>query len=241
MSGAVRSSGPATISLDVRVDTGNEVLRYSDVLRTLEPAMRTAGELSLLLSLIAENGFAERDFERVDVELHVSGDEGWTLIERVDADRPVYRPGEDVVLKVLLRPRRGDPYERRLTLGLPSSLPDGDLILRVGGSESYHQWERDRLGMGMMPRSYEQLLSLIDRSKPGDTVIAQAFSENPGFSLSGKEMRGAPGRAGLAMASSATSGAFDPSAMALLSEDEITIDGHVAGFHELRISVRRRR
>ncbi|MBN2564396.1 MAG: hypothetical protein JXB46_01655 [Candidatus Eisenbacteria bacterium] len=239
ISGAARATGPATIWMSVRIDTGHEIVEYSDVLRTTEPAMRTAGELSLLLSVIAENEFAFREFEEVDVDVRVDDDAGWILIDRVDADRLVYRPGEDVVLRVRLRPVRGEPFERRLLLELPESLSEGQLTVRVGGAESYHLWERDRLGMGIVPRSYDQLLELIRRSKSGDTVIAQAFSERPGFSLLGDEMKGVPGKAGLAMASGATSGAFDPSAVSLLSEDEFAVDGHVSGYHELKLWVRK--
>jgi hypothetical protein len=241
VSGAVRQAGPATIWLDVRIDTGHEVVKYSDVLRTTEPSTRTAGELSLLLSAITENDFVRRDLEQIDLDVRVERDDEWTVIERVDADKPLYRPGEDIVLTALLRPFRGEPYERTLTLKLPESIPDGELTLRVGGAESYHLWERDRVGMGLAPRSYQQLLDLIRRSKPGDTVIAQVFSEKAGFSLLGGEMVGAPGKAGLAMATGAGSGAFDPTSLSLLSEAEITLEGHVSGFHEMKLTVRRER
>lgn len=238
ISSAVRSSGPATVSMTARIDTGHETIEYSDVLRTTEPATRTAGELSLLLSAITQNGFVERELESVELDIRVDDDDGWILIERVEAGRPVYAPGERAVLTVTLRAVRGEQFERELTLELPKSIPDGELLVRVGGAQSFYQWERDRLGMGMRPRTYRQLLELIGRAVPANSVVAQALSDAAGFSLSGAEIRSAPGRAELAMASSAASGAFDPAALALLSEDEIAVTGHVSGFHEFRLLIR---
>jgi hypothetical protein len=100
---------------------------------------------------------------------------------------------------------------------------------------SFHQWERDRLGFGLAPRSFEQLVDMIERAKPGNTVVAQLLSDSPGLSLSGDEMRGVPGRAGLAMAASTTSGAVDPATLSVLGQREFTVDNQVRGYFEMLI------
>ena len=50
-------------------------------------------------------------------------------------------------------------------------------------------------------------------------------------------MRGIPGRAGLAMASSATSGAVDPSALSVLCETEFAVENQAVGYYEMTIHV----
>ncbi len=237
VSSAVKASGPVTVDLSVRVDTGEELVEYRDVFHTTEPAMRCSGELSLLLSFLAENAFEEREFQGVELDVAVREGDFRTLISRVDADRKVYRPGDDVKLRVFMRPRRGDPFERELCLRIPEATTPGALTVRVGDAMSFHLWERDRLGTGAAPRSYEQLLNLIRDAKPGNTVVAQLLSDSPGLSLSGDEMRGIPGRAGLAMASSATSGAVDSSTFSVLREREFAVRGQVEGFYEMTVYV----
>ncbi|MFH1688866.1 MAG: SpoIVB peptidase S55 domain-containing protein [Candidatus Eisenbacteria bacterium] len=237
MSSAVKSSGPVTVELSARIDTGEELVDYRDVFSTSEPAMRCSGELSLLLSVLTENAFVERDLKSVELDVVVREGDLWTAIARVDADRSVYRPGDEVGIRVFLRPRRGEPFERELSLRLPDSLPTGTITLRVGDATSFHLSERDRLGFGAVPRSYEQLLELVRRSKPGNIVVAQLLSDSPGLSLSGMEMRGVPGRVGLAMVSSATSGAVDPSALSVLCEREFAVENQAVGFFEMTIHV----
>ncbi len=237
VSSAVKASGPTTVDLSVRIDTGKELVEYRDVFHTTEPAMRCSGELSLLLSFLAENAFEERKLRGVELDVAVREGDLRTAISRVDADRKVYRPGDDVKLRVFMRPRRGDPFERELCLRIPEATTTGALTVRVGDAMSFHLWERDRLGPGAAPRSYEQLLDLIRDARPGNTVVAQLLSDSPGLSLSGDEMRGIPGRAGLAMASSATSGAVDPSMFSVLCECELAVHGQVEGFHEMTVYV----
>jgi len=237
VSSAVKASGPVTVDLSVRIDTGDELVEYRDVFHTTEPAMRCSGELSLLLSFLVENAFEERELRGVELDVAVREGDFRTTISRVDTDRKVYRPGDDVKLRVLMRPRRGDPFERELNLRIPEATAPGALTLRVGDAMSFHLWERDRLGPGAVPRSYEQLLNLVRDARPGNIVVAQLLSDSPGLSLSGDEMRGIPGRVGLAMASSATSGAVDPSTFSVLREREFAIQGQVEGFYEMTVHV----
>jgi hypothetical protein len=237
VSSAVKASGPVTVDLSVRIDTGDEVVEYRDVFHTTEPAMRCSGELSLLLSFLVENAFEERELRGVELDVAVREGDFRTGISRVDADRKVYRPGDDVKLRVLMRPRRGDPFERELHLRIPEATTPGALTVRVGDAMSFHLSERDRLGAGAVPRSYEQLLNLVRDAKPGNIVVAQLLSDSPGLSLSGDEMRGIPGRAGLAMASSATSGAVDSSTFSVLREREFAVRGQVEGFYEMTVYV----
>jgi hypothetical protein len=237
VSSVAKASGPVTVELTARIDTGGEVVSYGDVFSTGEPAMRCSGELSLLLSVLEQNSFEDRPVRGVELDVNVREGILATFIARVDADRKVYRPGDEVRLRVFLRPVRGEPFERELTMRIPDTIPPGAVILRVGDALSFHLWENDRLGAGAAPRSYEQLLELIRESKPGNLVVAQLLSETPGLSLSGAEMRSVPGKAGLAMASSATSGAVDASALSVLAEGEFAVDGQASGFLEMALHV----
>ncbi len=237
VSSAVKASGPVTVDMSVRIDTGEELVEYRDVFHTTEPAMRCSGELSLLLSFLAENAFEERELRGVELDVVVREGDSRTVISRVDTDRKVYRSGDDVKLRVLMRPLRGEPFERELHLRIPEATTPGALTVRVGDAMSFHLWERDRLGSGAAPRSYEQLLNLIRDARPGNIVVAQLLSDTPGLSLSGDEMRGVPGRAGLAMASSSTSGAVDPSTLSVLREREFAVHGQVDGFYEMTLHV----
>lgn len=241
VSSAARSSGPAVVRLSVRLETGFGPIDYEDVFRTASPAQRAAGELALLLSLMEENAFADPMIDSVRIDVSVSDEDNWAALDRVEADRTVVKPGDELLLTLFLRHARGDVEQRALRLSVPEDVGDGKLLVRVGDSAGFHEWEAERLGPGLAPRSYEQLVDLVERSKPGNAVVAQLLSEEPGFSLMGNEVRGAPGRAGLAMMRGAASGAVDAASLAVVDEGEMRADRPVYGRHEFVVEVRSER
>jgi hypothetical protein len=235
---ALKSVGPSSIDLAVRLTTGDDVIEYATVFYTSDPAFRSGGELSSVMDFILGNEFEERGIVDARLEVAIRPERRTAVIERVEASRGSYEPGEEVVARVTLRKWQGEREVRTVSLRIPHTQDEGPVFLRVGGAESYHAWEEDRLGAGLAPRSFRQLVGLIDRSKPGNVVTAQLLVEQPGLSLEGRELTGLPGKAALAIASSTVSGTVDPTELSVVAEDELVLDRDVVGFHELRLIVK---
>jgi hypothetical protein len=238
ISEAAKSVGAATITLRAVVTTANESIQYENSFATEDPTFRTAGELGTLLDVLYDNAIEEVDPTGIEVDVAI--EEGLRRVEisRVEADRSIYRPGDTVRVALTLKEWQGPDSTELIDLALPASLTEGDVRLRVGGASAYHEWEAERLGEGLRPRSYVQLLDLIDRSRPGNTLVAEIVAPGPGVSLSGSEMRGIPRRAALALATSAMSGAVDPAEGVVVAHAEILLDSEVQGDHEIVLHVR---
>jgi len=234
-----RSSGRVTVELRVRIDTNAETVRYRDVFATVEPAIRLGSELSMLLTVLGDSGLAERTIESVSVDADFVEDWGWYAIERVSAERAVVAPGGEIVLHALLRPWRGDAVRRELRLPVPASADEGQLIVRVGGAAAYHEWDAERLGAGAAPRTYAQLVRLVETSKPGSVLAAQALSERRSLTVEGDEIGSLPGRAALAMGAGGSGGAGVPTEATVVSESFVELDDEVAGYHEIIVRVSR--
>jgi hypothetical protein len=238
VSEAGQGVGDATVTLRVVVSTANESIEYETLFATADPTFRPAGELGTLLDVIYDNAIEEVDPREIVVDVLVEQGLRRTEITRVEADRAIYRPGDTVRVRLTLSEWQGPDSTELIDLALPASLPEGDVRLRVGGASSYHEWEAERLGEGLRPRSYRQLLDLIDRSRPGNTVVAQIVAPGPGVSLSGSEMRGIPRRAALVLATSATSGAVHETEGVVVAERELLLGGEVQGRHEIVLHIR---
>ncbi|MBM3308145.1 MAG: hypothetical protein FJY74_07460 [Candidatus Eisenbacteria bacterium] len=237
----LRSVAPSSVELRARISTDAGPLEYAEVLHTQSPAFRVGGEIAALMDVVLANAFERREISSVSLDVAVLEEERWAAIERVSADRAVYRPGEDVLVSVTLRQWQGGRVTRTAALRVPPSTPDGRFVLRVASAQSFREGERQRLGDGLRPRNYEQLLSLVERSRPGNALVAQLLSDGPGVSLSGQEMRSIPGRAALAMARAATSGVVDRATAACVAESEIRIDREARGTMDVVITVARDR
>jgi hypothetical protein len=241
ISEVTKSAGPADVTLRIHIVTDEGEIDYANHFCSETPAFRSAGELATLMDVLLLNEFERREIERIELEVELDETRRWAAIERVNADRTVYAPGDIVRISVVLRDWQKGLTERTLELHVPESEQEGQLFLWVGGAQEYHDWESSRLGDGLVPRSYSQLADLIDRSRSEDTVVAQLLSPKPGLSLSGDELRGVPGRAVLAMASVAASGAAARSEMTVLAQDEFTHDRSVIGVHQIQLTVRTER
>jgi len=238
LSQAVFSAGRGSADLTLSVRTGDDVVEYATTFYTADLPLRAGGELAALMDFVFENSFEAREITSAELTVDVLGGRRQAFIERVDVDRPIYHPGDEVEVSIALRDWNGARTHESIRLTIPASLGEGPLLLRVGGADSYHEWEADRLGAGLRPRNFEQHLGLIERSKSGDVVVAQLVSGDPGLSLQGDELRDVPGRAALALGSAATSGAVDLVEYSLIDQVEITADREVQGYHELLLVVR---
>jgi hypothetical protein len=238
VSQAVFSAGRSSAELRLRIQTGDNVVEYATTFFTADLPLRAGGELSALMDFVFENSFETREISSAELTVDVFGERRQTFIERVEIDRPIYHPGDEVVVSVTLRDWEGARTTRTVTLAIPSSVGEDPLLLRVGGADSYHEWEAERLGAGLRPRNFEQHLALIQRSKPGNAVVAQLVSGRPGLSLHGGELRDVPGKAALVLGSSATSGAVDLVEYSLVDQTEFTTDREAQGYHELVLVVR---
>ena len=238
VSEAVFSSGRSSADLTLRIETGGDVVEYATTFFTADLPLRAGGELAALMDFVFENRFETREISSAELTIDVLGERRQTFIERVDVDRPIYHPGDEVALSITLRDWKGARSEESIRLRIPAFIGEELLLLRVGGADSYHEWEAERLGEGLRPRNFEQHLALIERSKPGNTVVAQLASRRPGLSLQGGELRDVPGKAALALGSSATSGAVDLVEYSLVDQAELTTDREVQGYHELLLVVK---
>jgi hypothetical protein len=238
VSEAAQSVGAASITLRATVSTSRGDIEYENTFFTEDPMFGAGGELGTLLDLIYDNGLEEIEPTEVAVDVAIRKGVWRTEIARVEVDRSVYRPGDPVRVAMTLRDWQGPERRAEIELALPASLSDGELRLKVGGASAFHQWEADRLGDGLRPRSYRQLLDLIDRSRPGNTIVAQIVRPDGGLSLSGSEMREIPGRAALVLLTSATSGAVDQADGLVVAERELAVAHEVQGDHEIVIHVR---
>lgn len=238
VSEAAKGVGAASVTFRAVVSTLSESIEYENFFVTEDPTFRTAGELGTLLDVIYDNALEEIDPTEVAVDVTIEEGLRRTEITRVEAGRSIYRPGDTVRVALTLRDWQGPDSTMVIDLALPGSLPDGDVRLRVGGASSFHEWEAERLGEGLRPRTYAQLLDLIDRSRPGNTVVAQIVAPGPGISLSGSEMRGIPRRVALVLATSATSGAVDPTEGVVVAERALPLESEVQGDHEIVLHIR---
>ncbi len=238
VSEAALTSGRASVDLRAALETPRGPVTYKALFQTSQPSLRVGGELASLMDVVMDSAFDDVDVTSASLDLTISEGEFLSLIESVSAEKAVYAPGDTVLLRIGLRDWQGEEHERDVSLVLPEDVPDGPVVVRVGGAAEFHEWDAERLGGGLRPRSWEQLRDLIEKSRPGNVVVAQLLTERPGLSLSGRELKHIPGKAVLVMGSSSESGNAVPASQSVLAEATFSLDREVHGYHEFQLFAR---
>lgn len=110
-------------------------------------------------------------------------------------NKNIFEPGESVIIKVILEPKRKPIINRIIKLNLPEDLPQGRYSVTVGSAEDY----RDLL-QGIQPYRYqayaaEDIISILGErlSVPRDRLYAVMPIEKPGLAIENIPLPRLPG------------------------------------------------
>ena len=156
-------------------------------------------------------------------------------IRRVTLDRYRVRAGSTVTARVVLTPYRGDERVVTRQIEIPEETPDGPLTLQFGGAAEMNRAE-DTDGP-IVPRSLEQLVTLINRLKRNDRLYVLASRGDNGLFLGGARLPNLPPAITSILTRPRSFGNFTFVPQRGVLEDDIAVDGAVDGFVRVSIEV----
>ncbi len=124
----------------------------------------------LCLNVSASQKPSSTPFQRVDlkeiiVDLEFTEEPKVAEIVGLETDKEIYKPGEEVRFKVVLRPFRGSLFAQEGTLTLPEDLKDDTLTLRATGGREEERGSTT---------SIEELVRAISESKSNGHITIEA-------------------------------------------------------------------
>jgi hypothetical protein len=152
--------GPGTARVTVRFSGNDLDWTRTNTFFSAKDAMKDAlKELGELTGLLSHNQFRDLNPLGIQIALEVTENPRILYIEDVRVDeKRTYAPGEEVSLKIRLRPWRGKPQLRTTTLKVPESAAGAvELLVRGGGIDEPDQ---DSLAEGS--RVITSLKSLLE-------------------------------------------------------------------------------
>ncbi|MFN2362836.1 MAG: SpoIVB peptidase S55 domain-containing protein [Halarsenatibacteraceae bacterium] len=146
-------------------------------------ASRSLSELQELLRIINQNSFKEVNLIDINFTVDVEDTVEVALIEKLEIQNEdkIY-PGDDLDIKVALRPYRQESFEFEFTLSLPEDMEPGPTSMSVMSGDGYsyynygnndfdnYQEELNTSAVGFASFE-EQLEEFLDRPKNNDLVL----------------------------------------------------------------------
>ena len=184
--------GMARVRVRVKGSQGHEISRedrYYHQGMLVGPAISTLLQASSILTL---NRFRPQEVVALEYEAQLSDLNDSAAIEGLWADQTVARAGEDLTLRLQLRPDNGEVVEKVVTLKVPLDVEQGRMRIGVsGGADAMRT--RSRLGV-LRPTFYnlEDLIGEFERTEPSDRLFIAASTPTRDISVRGVKLPGLP-------------------------------------------------
>lgn len=206
---------------------------------------------SLPISLALQSAFGRlftNSFELPDVEkitLHVESQPGRKsyTIESAWLEKGEAAPGEDIKVRVMLRPYRSSSVVQEATIHVPDQMPRGT-TLRVLVSDA--EW-LNRASHGMMfaglpgasaPNSLDQMIAQLNHERRNDRLYVGLFVPAPTLVWGDKELPNVPLSQISIIDGRPTPGGTQILRESLASEAAVPVGGPVSGMISLNLQVR---
>lgn len=151
---------------------------------------------TLVLSVcyfLLNNEFQGVGIHRLDLTVKVGEQPKACILEQALLDKYELSPNETLTLKLTLRTYRGESVTQSLPLPVPDLPPGSDFQLVIGDAATMMQVETGLYrSPGFVPRSFSQLLRLLNSLRKNDRVYIKVMATRPGLFLRGEEMPNLP-------------------------------------------------
>lgn len=176
--------------------------------------------------------------KRVDAAIDLLPERRVAAIENAWIPTTDVTPGEDVPVKVFLRPYRGPRIERSFTMKIPAGLPKGEHRILVSDADTLN---RMQTAAGFMNRFIDlpQIVSLINQERSNDRLYVSLVEARPTVYYDDKTLPSLPASVlNVMQTGRAASRPFATSGESAIEQMSVPFDYVVNGSYALKLTVK---
>jgi hypothetical protein len=151
-----------------------------------------AATVQQLFSRIFSNPYETPKIDGVSLRVESIPERRIAAIENAWSELSEADPGQNVTVKVLLRPYRGNPIIRDVPITIPPQAARGSMVrVQVSDSDSLNRIPNQFAAQGRLG-SLEQLITLLNRARHNNQLYVTLFKPTPTLLVQDKELPDAP-------------------------------------------------
>ncbi len=127
---------------------------------------------------IFNNSFEVPKISGVKFDFNVTPERRMATIDQVTIDRAEARPGEQVNLKVFLRPYRGERFVKDVSLTIPVTAPKGDLRVVFSDPDMVNRSISPHLNSNRLP-GLNEIISMMNREQGNGRLFMTVLEASP--------------------------------------------------------------
>jgi hypothetical protein len=231
-----RQYGTATFYLrgKAKVNKHDDVT-FDSVFAGDQPSVNAATYVAAPIAALLGNDFEKVDIDSVELSISSAEEMRTATLERVWIDDTRPRAGRTVPLKVLLRTYRGEEIIQTVPMEIPTNVTGAVSVLVADGSRLAQLEQRET--RTAQPRSVDQIIRTLNKSRRGNTLYVKLLGSEPGAVIKGEALTSLPPSVLGVLEGDRSGGSFSSLSNATLGEWQVPTDRAINGSRVLTIVV----
>jgi hypothetical protein len=231
-----RQYGTATFYLrgTAKVNKHDDVT-FDNVFAGDQPSVNAATYVAAPIAALLGNDFEKVDIDSVELTISSTEETRTATLERVWLDDLRPRAGRTVPLKVLLRTYRGEEIVQTVPIEIPANVTGPVSVLVADGSRLAQIEQRET--RSAQPRSVDQIIRTLNKSRRGNTLYVKLLGSEPGAVIKGEALTSLPPSVLGVLEGDRSGGSFSALSNATLGEWQVPTDRAINGSRVLTITI----
>jgi hypothetical protein len=205
----------------------------------LPDALFVVSAVQSVFTRIFTNPYQPARIERIRLRVEAAPERRLAVIDSAWSEKSEVSPGEEIHIKVLLRPWRGAPFLREVPITIPAQAARGPVRILISDSDTLNRLGRF-FAFSPVSRlaSLEQLITLLNRERRNNRLYVTLLQPNPTLLLEDKELPNAPGSHINVLDHRRSTGSSLLLRESIAGEWSVRLDQVISGQHVLTITVK---
>jgi len=159
------------------------------------------------------------------------------IVEKIEVDRTVVKPGDDIKLSVYFREYQGAEHKIDHVLKIPEGISKKRITIYAGSGSALTRLEARTSPQKFRPKSFQQLTELLKTRRKNNFLFFQIRMRDKGVLVAGEELPALPPSILSVMNTQRASGNLSNLRDRVLFETSVEVDYSVSGGKTVLINV----
>jgi hypothetical protein len=167
-------------------------------------AMLVSLSAAVPVAYVMQSGFSSLELKKVAINVEAFDQKKQLTIDGISVSRREARPGEKVLLNVVLTGENGAETTRQVEYQVPIGAEPGPLYFTVADANTANLADFRQI-LSTSPRSAGQLIATVNNLHPNTKAYVRVWRADPAFQLEGADLPDPPASVALILAGSQSS------------------------------------